>query len=50
MKLTLTLLLSSCVYVCQVLGTPSEDTWPGVHTLPHFKPGETFFFVVVIIV
>uniref|UniRef100_A0A3B3TDM3 Cyclin-dependent kinase 14 n=1 Tax=Paramormyrops kingsleyae TaxID=1676925 RepID=A0A3B3TDM3_9TELE len=21
-----------------VLGTPSEDTWPGVHSLPHFKP------------
>lgn len=23
----------------QVLGTPNEDTWPGVHALPHFKPG-----------
>lgn len=23
----------------QVLGTPNEDTWPGVHSLPHFKPG-----------
>uniref|UniRef100_A0AAY4AHT1 Cyclin-dependent kinase 14 n=1 Tax=Denticeps clupeoides TaxID=299321 RepID=A0AAY4AHT1_9TELE len=22
-----------------VLGTPSEETWPGVFTLPHFKPG-----------
>ncbi|XP_044802357.1 cyclin-dependent kinase 14 isoform X3 [Bubalus bubalis] len=22
----------------QVLGTPNEDTWPGVHSLPHFKP------------
>ncbi|KAI5086764.1 cyclin-dependent kinase 14 isoform X2, partial [Silurus meridionalis] len=22
-----------------VLGTPSEETWPGVHSLPHFKPG-----------
>uniref|UniRef100_A0A8C3I9P4 Cyclin-dependent kinase 14 n=1 Tax=Chrysemys picta bellii TaxID=8478 RepID=A0A8C3I9P4_CHRPI len=21
-----------------VLGTPNEDTWPGVHSLPHFKP------------
>ncbi|XP_041708632.1 cyclin-dependent kinase 14-like isoform X3 [Coregonus clupeaformis] len=21
-----------------VLGTPCEDTWPGVHSLPHFKP------------
>ncbi|KAF4076208.1 hypothetical protein AMELA_G00227930 [Ameiurus melas] len=21
-----------------VLGTPSEETWPGVHSLPHFKP------------
>uniref|UniRef100_A0A8C4ZWJ5 Cyclin-dependent kinase 14 n=1 Tax=Gadus morhua TaxID=8049 RepID=A0A8C4ZWJ5_GADMO len=21
-----------------VLGTPSEDIWPGVHSLPHFKP------------
>ncbi|XP_016303375.1 cyclin-dependent kinase 14-like [Sinocyclocheilus anshuiensis] len=24
-----------------VLGTPSEETWPGVHSLPHFKPEET---------
>ncbi|MBN3315311.1 CDK14 kinase, partial [Atractosteus spatula] len=23
-----------------VLGTPTEDTWPGVHSLPHFKPGK----------
>uniref|UniRef100_A0A4W4H1F5 Cyclin-dependent kinase 14 n=1 Tax=Electrophorus electricus TaxID=8005 RepID=A0A4W4H1F5_ELEEL len=23
-----------------VLGTPSEETWPGVHSLPHFKAGE----------
>uniref|UniRef100_A0A8D3AM19 Cyclin-dependent kinase 14 n=1 Tax=Scophthalmus maximus TaxID=52904 RepID=A0A8D3AM19_SCOMX len=23
-----------------VLGTPSEDTWPSVSSLPHFKPGE----------
>uniref|UniRef100_A0A8C9GAU4 Cyclin-dependent kinase 14 n=1 Tax=Pavo cristatus TaxID=9049 RepID=A0A8C9GAU4_PAVCR len=22
----------------RVLGTPNEDTWPGVHSLPHFKP------------
>ncbi|XP_010397487.1 cyclin-dependent kinase 14 isoform X2 [Corvus cornix cornix] len=22
----------------KVLGTPNEDTWPGVHSLPHFKP------------
>ncbi|KAG8443168.1 hypothetical protein GDO86_011830 [Hymenochirus boettgeri] len=21
-----------------ILGTPNEDTWPGVHSLPHFKP------------
>ncbi|XP_043923593.1 cyclin-dependent kinase 14 isoform X2 [Protopterus annectens] len=21
-----------------ILGTPSEETWPGVHSLPHFKP------------
>uniref|UniRef100_A0A3B3SV88 Cyclin-dependent kinase 14 n=1 Tax=Paramormyrops kingsleyae TaxID=1676925 RepID=A0A3B3SV88_9TELE len=21
-----------------VLGTPTEETWPGVHSLPHFKP------------
>ncbi|KAM8980894.1 cyclin-dependent kinase 14 [Sarcophilus harrisii] len=21
-----------------VLGTPNEDTWPGVYSLPHFKP------------
>uniref|UniRef100_A0A8D0DR06 Cyclin-dependent kinase 14 n=1 Tax=Salvator merianae TaxID=96440 RepID=A0A8D0DR06_SALMN len=21
-----------------VLGTPNEDSWPGVHSLPHFKP------------
>uniref|UniRef100_A0A8C9WGV6 Cyclin-dependent kinase 14 n=1 Tax=Scleropages formosus TaxID=113540 RepID=A0A8C9WGV6_SCLFO len=26
--------------IFQVLGTPSEDTWPGVSSLPHFKPGE----------
>ncbi|XP_029115845.1 cyclin-dependent kinase 14-like isoform X2 [Scleropages formosus] len=24
--------------IFQVLGTPSEDTWPGVSSLPHFKP------------
>uniref|UniRef100_A0A671M8B6 Cyclin-dependent kinase 14 n=1 Tax=Sinocyclocheilus anshuiensis TaxID=1608454 RepID=A0A671M8B6_9TELE len=23
-----------------VLGTQSEETWPGVHSLPHFKPGK----------
>lgn len=28
---------SLCLF--QVLGTPSEDTWPGVNSLPHFKPG-----------
>lgn len=39
----LTPLLPPCVDVHQVLGTPSEDTWPGVNTLPHFKPGETLF-------
>ncbi|KAJ4931313.1 hypothetical protein JOQ06_025610, partial [Pogonophryne albipinna] len=21
-----------------VIGTPSEETWPGVNSLPHFKP------------
>ncbi|XP_038840285.1 cyclin-dependent kinase 14-like [Salvelinus namaycush] len=30
------LLLSPSFF--QVLGTPCEDTWPGVHSLPHFKP------------
>uniref|UniRef100_A0AAY4AHV6 Cyclin-dependent kinase 14 n=1 Tax=Denticeps clupeoides TaxID=299321 RepID=A0AAY4AHV6_9TELE len=25
-----------------VLGTPSEETWPGVFTLPHFKPAVEF--------
>ncbi|TEA22917.1 hypothetical protein DBR06_SOUSAS8410033 [Sousa chinensis] len=30
-----------------VLGTPNEDTWPGVHSLPHFKPDclSFFFFI-----
>lgn len=28
---------SLCLF--QVLGTPSEDMWPGVNSLPHFKPG-----------
>lgn len=32
-----------CVF--QVIGTPSEDSWPGVNSLPHFKPGETFHSV-----
>ncbi|KAJ7418164.1 hypothetical protein BTVI_30518 [Pitangus sulphuratus] len=26
----------------QVLGTPNEDTWPGVHSLPHFKPADQY--------
>uniref|UniRef100_A0A8C0NTB0 Uncharacterized protein n=1 Tax=Canis lupus familiaris TaxID=9615 RepID=A0A8C0NTB0_CANLF len=29
--------LSRLVHL-SVLGTPNEDTWPGVHSLPHFKP------------
>lgn len=33
---------SFCV---QVLGTPNEDTWPGVHSLPHFKPGRSKYQV-----
>uniref|UniRef100_A0A8C5EJB5 Cyclin-dependent kinase 14 n=1 Tax=Gouania willdenowi TaxID=441366 RepID=A0A8C5EJB5_GOUWI len=24
-----------------VLGTPSEDMWPGISSLPHFKPGRS---------
>ena len=24
-------------FVCRVLGTPTEDTWPGVSQLPEFK-------------
>jgi len=23
--------------ICRVLGTPTEDTWPGVSQLPEFK-------------
>lgn len=25
--------------IFQRLGTPSEDTWPGIHELPYFKSG-----------
>ena len=24
-------------FICRVLGTPTEDTWPGVSQLPEFK-------------
>ena len=29
----------SCVSL-QVLGVPSEDSWPGVSQLPNYKPGQ----------
>ena len=26
--------------IWKVLGTPTEDTWPGLHALPDYKPGK----------
>jgi serine/threonine protein kinase len=32
--------LDQVVRIWQVLGTPNEQTWPGVRTLPEFKKSE----------
>ena len=26
------------IWWCRILGTPTEETWPGVNQLPDFKP------------
>ena len=31
-------MLRICLHTTSILGTPSEDDWPGIQTYPDFKP------------
>jgi hypothetical protein len=34
------IVFTNCIY--RVIGTPTEETWPGVSSLPEFKPFSTY--------
>lgn len=38
--------LSVCL---QVVGVPTEETWPGVNELPNFRPGQDLFIPFILL-
>lgn len=38
--------LSVCL---QVVGVPTEESWPGVNELPNFRPGQNLFIPFILL-